>query len=467
MKISLPATFLALATMVSTVPMVSTVHGYPVQDAKAVDEAVEAKAQAEGEQEISKKDIEAAVTEALGILLARQEGSNQAEWPYQGVYRVRAEADDPDSLIEGRGRRRTVIPIGYRVGGTSIAGRAVMRPSGVGEDQARIDALERARDFVVGATSHPRMTPDYSGGYDVRGWGYIYALGFLLELRERGLVDEAVAPATDEAIRFYIDALDQIEIPEVGGWNYARRGPLNRPDATSPFMTPPGIQALREAGRQGFDVPDGMVERAAAGLDLTRGEDGYVAYAARRKTTDPPSQIPGAIGRMAAVVTVRSELGLSDPEEIQNACTAFFEYWNELLKRKGKSGTHIPPYGVAPYYFMYAHGYLAEAIEQLPEAEREAQRKKLAALLMSVREKAGGWNDRVFDRSTAYGTSIAILALTQPAESARERGNPEPPTRPSVSEKPEPQKPEPLKPETQKPETEKGVEKSDQDSSAD
>ena len=69
------------------------------------------------------------MTEGLGILLARQEGSNQAEWPYQGVYRVRAEADDPDSLIEGRGRRRTVIPIGYRVGGTSIAGRAVMRPS--------------------------------------------------------------------------------------------------------------------------------------------------------------------------------------------------------------------------------------------------------------------------------------------------------------------------------------------------
>ena len=69
MKISLPATLLALATMVSTVPMVSTVHGYPVQDAKTVDEAVEAKAQAEGEQEIGKKDIEAAVTEALGILL--------------------------------------------------------------------------------------------------------------------------------------------------------------------------------------------------------------------------------------------------------------------------------------------------------------------------------------------------------------------------------------------------------------
>ena len=431
MKIALLTTFLSFM-----LPLVEVDGGCSQDDVEAVDEAVEAGAEAEGDRKIGAEDIEAAVHEALGILLARQEGSDSAEWPYQGVYRVRAEADDPDSLIEGRGRRRTVIPIGYRVGGTSIAGRAVMRPPGLQADQARRDALERARRFVVGATSHPRMTPDFGGGYDVRGWGYIYALGFLLEMRERGLVDEANVVATDEAIRFYIDALDQIEIPEVGGWNYARRGPLNRPDATSPFMTPPGIQALREAARQGFVVPEGMVERAMGGLELTRGEDGYVAYAARRKTTDPPSQIPGAIGRMAAVVTVRSEMGRSEPGEIQTACKAFFEYWNELLKRKEKSGTHQPPYGVAPYYFMFAHGYLAEAIEQLPEAEREDQRQRLRALLMSVRDEAGGWNDRVFDRSTAYGTAIAILALTQPAESVRERGNPGPPTSP-----PEPKKP--------------------------
>ena len=295
------------------------------------------------------------------------------------------------------------------------------------EDGPRREALGRARGFVAGAITHPRMTPDYPGGYDVRGWGYIYALGFLLEMRERGLVEEADQVGNDAAIRFYIDALHGIEIPESGGWNYARRGPLDRPDATSPFMTPPGIQALREAERQGFKLPEGLVDRAVAGLDLTRGEDGYIAYAARRKTADPPSQIPGAIGRMAAVVTVRSEMNLADDAEIENACEAFFEHWNELLKRKGKSGTHQAPYGVAPYYFMYAHGCLAEAIERLPVAKRQETRQRLADLLMSVRDQAGGWNDRVFDRSTAYGTSVAILTLTQPAESSRVRGDPGPP----------------------------------------
>ncbi len=372
-------------------------------------------------------EIDAAIAAGVRHLLARQEGDGRSEWPYQGVYRVPAEADDPRSLVEGR----TVIPIGYRVGGTSIAGAAVMRPAGLAEDADRLAAIERARRFVVASTAHPRMSPVYRGGYDVRGWGYIYGLRFLLEVRERGLVAEESAAAHDAAIRFYIDGLARIEIPEVGGWNYARRGPLDRPDATSPFMTPPGVQALVEATRQGFEVPEGIVERAMAGLDLTRGEDGHVAYSARRKTAEPSSQIPGAIGRMVAVETVRSELGRNEAADLRRALAAFVEHWEELLKRKEKTGTHQPPYGVAPYYFMFAHGYAAEAIERLPEGERAVWRDRLQRLLLSVRDdEAGIWNDRVFDRSSAYGTAVAILTLTQAGDTLRERGTPPSPTRP-------------------------------------
>ncbi len=184
-------------------------------------------------------------------------GRREAEWPYQGVYRVAATDDDPESLIEGRGRRRSVIPIGYRVGGTAIVGDALLRVPGCDEDADRREALERARRFVVDSTRHPNMNPDYGGGYDVRGWGYIYGGDFLLSMRERGFVPEDAATEHDEAIRFYLDGLAAIEIPKVGGWNYARRGPLAAPSGTSPFMTPPGIQVLVEAERQGFPVQGG------------------------------------------------------------------------------------------------------------------------------------------------------------------------------------------------------------------
>ena len=380
--------------------------------------------------EVEQAEIDAAVAASVAMLLARQEGPTKAEWPYQGVYRVGATDDDPESLIEGRGRRRTVIPIGYRVGGTSIVGNALLHAPGCDEDEARRGALERARTFVVESTSHANMNPKYGGGYDVRGWGYIYGGDFLLSMRERGFVAAADQERHDDAIRFYLDGLAAIEIPEVGGWNYARRGPLAAPSGTSPFMTPPGVQVLIEATRQGFPVADGLRDRAMAALELTIGEDGVVAYSAQRKTRESPDMIPGAMGRMLAVETVRSQTGVGTDDAIRAALAAFVTHWDELLKRKQKNGTHIAPYGVAPYYFFYAHGYAAEAIEQLPQAERAAWRDRLNRLLMSVRDDDGSLNDRVFPRSAAYGTAVTLLAFTEPAHAARTPNTPPPPTAP-------------------------------------
>lgn len=376
---------------------------------------------------VESADVDAAVLASVAFLLERQEGPTKAEWPYQGVYRVAATDDDPDSLIEGRGRRRSVIPIGYRVGGTSIVGDALLRVPGCDEDADRREALERARRFVVDSTGHPNMNPDYGGGYDVRGWGYIYGGDFLLSMRERGFVPEDAAADHDAAIRFYLDGLAAIEIPKVGGWNYARRGPLAAPSGTSPFMTPPGIQVLVEAERQGFPVKAGMRDRAMKAIDLTIGEDGVVAYSAQRKTRESPEMIPGAMGRMLAVETVRHDAGVENEEAIRNALAAFVTHWDELLKRKQKTGTHVAPYGVAPYYFFYAHGYAAEAIERLPVAERAAWRDRLHRLLMSVRDDDGTWNDRVFPRSAAYGTAVTVLAFTEPAYAARPRAVVPPP----------------------------------------
>ncbi len=379
---------------------------------------------------VEQSEVDAAVAASVAMLLARQEGPTKAEWPYQGVYRVGATDDDPESLIEGRGRRRTVIPIGYRVGGTSIVGDALLRVPGCDEDEERRAALERARGFVVDSTSHANMNPKYGGGYDVRGWGYIYGCDFLLSMRERGFVADGEKQRHDEAIQFYLDGLEAIEIPEVGGWNYARRGPLSARSGTSPFMTPPGVQVLMEAERQGFPVAEGLRDRAMAALELTIGEEGVVAYSAQRKTRESPDMIPGAMGRMLAVETVRSETGVDADDAIRAALAAFVNHWDELLKRKQKNGTHVAPYGVAPYYFFYTHGYAAEAIERLPEAERAAWRDRLNRLLMSVRDEDGSWNDRVFPRSAAYGTAVTVLAFTEPGHAARTLNQPPPPQAP-------------------------------------
>lgn len=355
--------------------------------------------------------ITTALESGATLLLLTQEGSNKAEWPYEGVYRVRAQADDPKELI----KRRSAIPIGYRVGGTGICAEALFQAPGYVEDEARQEAVKKAVAFVCTSKEDPRMSAkDYEGGYDVRGWGYIYGMRMLLSLRALDYVPEGMDEQVDETIQWYIEALNTIEIPRIGGWNYARRGSVDEPSATSPFMTAPALMALFDAKRQGFEVDSEVVERALRGLALCTAPDGYVAYSARNQTDDNPGQIPGATGRMVAAETALMLAGKSDEDRLRVAVDAFFEHWDALEVRRKKTGTHVPPYGVAPYYFFFAHAYAADAIEMLPEADRPERRKQLREILWKIREPDGSWNDRVFERSRSYGTAMTMHALQRP-----------------------------------------------------
>jgi hypothetical protein len=75
----------------------------------------------------------------------------------------------------------------------------------------------------------------------------------------------------------------------------------------------------------------------------------------------------------------------------------------------------VPPYGIAPYYFMFGHMYAAQAIELLADDElKVSMRIRMRAYLARSRDQGGSWNDRDFDRSAGYGTAMALLALQMP-----------------------------------------------------
>jgi hypothetical protein len=319
-----------------------------------------------------------------------------AEWPYEGVYRVGGK-----------------IPYGYRVGGTSIAGLALLTAPGFADDAARKDAIARAIEFVAKSKDEPLLSPVYGGNYDVRGWAHCYGLRFLLAAKKANAVADAQKALVDEGVAFYLDALKKTEIPRVGGWQYARGPGLENPSPTSPFMTAPCLMALLEAKEAGLEVSDELIARTVTALEITRGESGYVAYNATRQTRDDVGQIPGAIGRMCAVESALARAGKGDEKRLRFAVDRFFEFWPELEKRRKKTGTHVAPYGVAPYYFFYAFTHAAQAIEFLPEADRPALRTKFRELLFKVRDEDGTWNDRVFPRSASFGTAMSVLALAE------------------------------------------------------
>src|SRR5262249_32933560 len=80
------------------------------------------------------------IQKPLPQLLACEEEGGQ--WPYEGVYRV----DDE-------------IPVGYRIGGTSIAALALAHAVPAGQDPKVDAAIERAVGFVLNELEHPLMKP--------------------------------------------------------------------------------------------------------------------------------------------------------------------------------------------------------------------------------------------------------------------------------------------------------------------
>lgn len=345
----------------------------------------------------------------------RKDGSKpkaaKREWPYEGVYRV-----DGD------------IPIGYRIGGTSIVATALIEAAGgkiAGETR---DAVVDALGFVLENLGDPRMSTEFEKGYDVRGWGHAYALEFLLRARrEKGLVPEKRASEVAQAVDDLVARLQRTEIGGRGGWNYSR--PQGDDSDASTFMTAPTLLFLFEARRQGVDVDPVVVERALKSLEDARLETGAFQYGSDKSAQNGRGfeDVPGAVGRMAVCEVALHLAGRGSVERIRGSIAAFFEHWEWLEKRRKQTGTHVPPYMIAPYYFFYAHRYVAQAIEFLPEAERAGNRARLRALLWKVREEEGGWNDRVFPRSVSFGTAMTVLALLEPTLARPAGWTPPPP----------------------------------------
>lgn len=133
---------------------------------------------------------------------------------------------------------------------------------------------------------------------------------------------------------------------------------------------------------------------------------------------------------MLAVESTLLLAGPSDVARVRSALDAFFAHTERLNERRAKPRTHEPPFGVAPYYFYFAHHAAAQAIELLPERDRPEHRGPLRERLFSVRLEDGSWNDRVFPRPANYGTACALMALAMPATS-RPAGWPPPAAGPS------------------------------------
>ncbi|MEY4674662.1 MAG: hypothetical protein RL148_2446 [Planctomycetota bacterium] len=350
-------------------------------------------------------DVAAATRDAVAAMLELQEGPGDDQWPYEGVYR------------EDRGQ----LPVGYRVGGTAIACMGLLAAPGWEQDEARRAAVAKGVHFVLQTLDHPRMSHSFLGTYDVRGWGHVYALQLFLHLVERRVLDGETLAAVEKRIPWLVQALVDSAIPRSGGWNYSlRRGFRNPGNAASTFMTAPALQALFHARTRGHAVPDQTVMEALDALERSRAKPGGYAYGASGHNQNEVEEAqlgmmnrtPSSAARATLCEVTLRLAGRGDPVRLERAVELFFAEWDALAVRKSQTGTHVEPYGIAPYYFLFGHTACAQAIEQVTEpARREQLRDRLHRVLARSRDADGTWNDRQFPRSAGYGTAMALLAL--------------------------------------------------------
>jgi hypothetical protein len=330
---------------------------------------------------ISKADAIAVGVDQL-LKIQNEDGA----WPYEGVYRVKRH-----------------IPVGYRIGGTAIVCQALLyatKPDNIAANSAIAKGVER----ILSELEHPLMKPSQEDRYDVRVWGHIYALDLFGRLKQSTRFPE-ICKRTNPWIPTLTETLLSEELP-TGGWNYANRR------AHAGFVTAPAVQALLWARQTGQQIPGEVWKRSAEAMLRSRNDDAAFAYSGDERKSRP-AKLPGSIARSANCEATLSMLGLQRDNAIKFALDAFHEHWDELEKRRKQTGTHKPPYGIAPYYFYYGHRYAAFAIEELPLDKRAAEHERLFEMILRTRDSDGTWNDRVFARSRAYGTAMTVLALLE------------------------------------------------------
>jgi hypothetical protein len=327
------------------------------------------------------------IERAVGRLIEIQE--QDGAWPYEGVYRVGGK-----------------IPVGYRIGGTAIVCCALL--DAPIKDRSKADeAIGRGIKLVLEELEHPLMKVSVENKYDVRVWGHIYALETFVRLKSSGRFADL-----EVEVKPWIDKLVPIlmkEQLEDGGWNYASR------NQHACFVTAPALQALMLARANGIEVEDTVFERGVKALIHSRGENGAFSYSGTTSVMGGGEKIPGSIARNPICEATLLMLKQGDNKQLQAAIDAFHEHWDELEKRRKKTGTHVPPYGIAPYYFYYGHRYLAQSIELLPAELHDREYQRLEAVLRKTLDDDHTWNDRVFARSRAFGTAMSVLALSRNA----------------------------------------------------
>ena len=288
----------------------------------------------------------------------------------------------------------------------------------LGVDQEKFDtAIEKAEWWMRDHLPKLRRSSD-DCLYNV--WGHAYGIQSLVRMLHRpgrNMTDDTERnEKIRELIRGQVDMLRRFETLN-GGWFYYDQNKTSPPsETTASFVSAAGLIALKEAEKEGIEIPEKMIKKTVASVKRQRLPDfsylyGEYLWKSPRAGINRPA---GSLGRSQACNLALKWWG---DEDVTDA--VLINWLDRLYARNGwldvgrkRPIPHESFFAIAGYFFYYGHYYAALCIEEIPEAERTVYKEFLADVLVGLQETDGSWWDYpLYDYHQPYGTGFAIQSL--------------------------------------------------------
>lgn len=307
----------------------------------------------------------------------------------------------------------------FQVGANALAFMALLA---VDETPERRAAIERSLDFLT-STRIPLRGNDW----DVDcSWSALYGFqAMVAAANDPRFADASWAERVKKrALEFY-EIMERNQEPH-GGWGYYE-GPVvsKRPTWATSFTTACVVPALVRAREMGWAVDERVIARAVRYLERCRLPNGAYSYDLSPTPWvggESINNVKGSLGRIQVCNWALSRAGAegAGAERIRKGLAEFMEHHKFLHVARMRPIPHEAYYANAAYFYLFAHCYAAQAINELPEAERERWHALLRPLLSQVQWEDGSSLDFPNMKSMQVaGTAFSILALQAGVPGAR------------------------------------------------
>ncbi len=349
---------------------------------------------------ISKETVRTAINRGVDFLLSDQNADGSWGGPH-------------DSITTWSGPV-WANPETHRAWKAGTTGLCVAALAEVGASEEALAAMDRAVEYLV-ANADVKRPNEWD---TMNNWAYIYGLqGLATAYEHERYQSTPLRTRMGEALARHLTNIARFQSVN-GGWGYLEfdRPRTRRPQWATSFMTASAVVALEVAKRQGLDVDQKVIDRAARLVQGCRLPNGAYTYRVRTVPnlhSEYIDQVKGSLSRIQVCQAALLMTGRDIPiEDRRFGLSHFFRDHRFLEIAMHKPVPHEAYYYNSGYFYFYGHYYASLVIEGLSAEDRAAYWPKLQHEILKTQQKDGSmWDYDVHRYDRPYGVAFGIMAL--------------------------------------------------------